>query len=245
MKIAIVDDELSAREILENLLLRFHPEHSIVGIYEDLPQAIIGIQETTPDLIFLDIEMPEYAGFEIVNFFDEINFKIVFTTAYSKYALQAFELSAIDYLLKPIEIERLAQAVLKVEQSVEAEHYRQKLDDLAGLMRRPEQRLSYLEKGFTEFISLSDIVALEAQRAYTSVHTKQGNTIVISKNIKQFETEFADAHQFMRIHRSWIINLDELVKFSKTKLEVHLYNNTIAKLSKKYIPKLEELILNK
>lgn len=244
MKIVIVDDEFSAREILESLLLRFHPNHTIVGIYEDLPQAVEGIKKTKPDLVFLDIEMPEYAGFEVVDFFEKIDFKIIFTTAYSQYALKAFELSAIDYLLKPIEIERLSQAITKVEKIVEVEHYRTKLDELAGLMKQPEKRISYLEKGFKEFIAISDIVALEAQRAYTTIHTKQGNSIIISKNIKQFENEFADAKQFVRIHRSWIINLDELIKFSKTKLEVHLYNNTIAKLSKKYITQLEQLILN-
>lgn len=244
MKIVIVDDELSAREILENLILRFHPNHSIVGIYEDLPQAVEGIKSTQPDLVFLDIEMPEYAGFEIVDFFGKIDFKIVFTTAYSQYALKAFELAAIDYLLKPIEIERLSQAITKVEKIVEVEQYREKLDQLSDLMKQPEKRISYLEKGFKEFISISDIVALEAQRAYTTIHTKTGNSIVISKNLKQFEDEFANANQFVRIHRSWIINLNEIIKFSKTKLEVHLYNNTIAKLSKKYITQLEQLILN-
>ncbi|MFK7775227.1 MAG: LytR/AlgR family response regulator transcription factor [Saprospiraceae bacterium] len=244
MKIVIVDDELSAREILENLILRFHPNHSIVGIYEDLPQAVEGIKSTQPDLVFLDIEMPEYAGFEIVNFFEKIDFKIVFTTAYSQYALKAFELAAIDYLLKPIEIERLSQAITKVEKIVEVEQYREQLDQLSDLMKQPEKRISYLEKGFKEFISISDIVALEAQRAYTTIHTKTGNSIVISKNLKQFEDEFANANQFVRIHRSWIINLNEIIKFSKTKLEVHLYNNTIAKLSKKYITQLEQLILN-
>ena len=100
---------------------------------------------------------------------------------------------------------------------MEVEQYRTKLDELAGLMKPSEKRISYLEKGFKEFISISDIVALEAQRAYTTIHTKAGNSIVISKNIKQFEEKFADANQFIRIHRSWIINLDEMVKFSKTK----------------------------
>lgn len=245
MKIVIVDDELSAREILERLLLRFHAEHTIVGIYKDLPQAVEGIKTTQPDLVFLDIEMPEYAGYEIIDFFEEINFKIVFTTAYSQYAIKAFEISAIDYLLKPIELDRLGQAITKVATMVEIDHYRAKLDELAGSMRQPQLRISYLEKGFKEFIELSDVIALEAQRAYTTVHTKQGASIVISRNLKQFDEEFAAAKNLIRIHRSWIINLNEVVKFSKTKLEVHLSNNIVAKLSKKYITELEQRILNK
>lgn len=244
MKIVIIDDEFSAREILESLLLRFHPTHSIVGIYHDLPQGVEGIKETQPDLVFLDIEMPEYAGFEIINFFDKIDFKIVFTTAYSQYAIKAFEIAAIDYLLKPIEIERLSQAITKVENIVEMEQYRSQLKELGQILRQPEKRISYLDKGFKEFIAYSNIVAFEAQRAYTTVHTKNGSSVVISKNIKTFEEKFAEEKQFMRIHRSWIINLDEVIKLSKTKLEVHLSNNTIAKLSKKYITQLEQLILN-
>lgn len=244
MKIAIVDDELSARAVLESLVLRFHAEHSIVGIYEDLPQAVAGIKETKPDLVFLDIEMPEYAGYEIVSFFEEIDFKIVFTTAYSQYALKAFEISAIDYLLKPIEIDRLSQAISKVEQSISNEQYKVKLEELLGLMKQSNLRISYLDKGYKEFVQLSDIIALEAQRAYTKLHTRQGNAIVISKNLKQFEAEFSNAQQFIRIHRSWIINLNEVVKFSKTKLEVHLLNNTVAKVSKKYLAHLEKLVLS-
>ncbi|MBL4705451.1 MAG: response regulator transcription factor [Flavobacteriales bacterium] len=244
MKIVIIDDELSAREILASLLERYHAEHEVVGIYESLPDSIAGIKETNPDLVFLDIEMPEYAGYEIVNFFDEINFEIVFTTAYSQYALKAFEVAAIDYLLKPIEIDRLADSISRVEKLVRTDQDNLKLNELATLLKKPEHKISYIDKGYRAYVSISEIVALEAQRAYTKVHTKEGDSILISKNIRQFENELKDHSHFFRTHRSWIVNLNELEKLSKTKLEVHLTNNTIAKLSKQYIKQLDQLISN-
>ena len=116
LKAILVDDEESARDVLENLLLRFCPEVELLGKYTNVPDAVAAVNELKPDLVFLDIEMPNYAGFEIVNFFEKVEFDIVFVTAYDKYAIRAFEISAVDYLLKPLDIERLQQSVLKAHE---------------------------------------------------------------------------------------------------------------------------------
>ena len=110
----LVDDEESARDVLENLLKRFCPEVELLAKCTNVEQAVASIRELQPDLVFLDIEMPNYAGYEIVKFFPEINFELIFVTAYDKYAIRAFEVSAVDYLLKPIDIDRLKNAVSRV-----------------------------------------------------------------------------------------------------------------------------------
>ena len=114
----IVDDEQSARDILTNLLARFCPQVEVLGAYSNVPAAAAAIKELKPQLAFLDIEMPNYSGFEIVDFFHEVNFEMVFVTAYDQHAIKAFEVSAVDYLLKPIDIERLQSAVEKVQKRV-------------------------------------------------------------------------------------------------------------------------------
>ena len=107
----IVDDERSAREILSGLLVRYCPQINIVEKCKGLKEAVEAIKKQKPSLVFLDIEMPNYAGYEIVSFFEEIDFEIIFVTAYDQYALKAFEISAVDYLLKPVTIERLKLSV--------------------------------------------------------------------------------------------------------------------------------------
>jgi len=239
LRTVIVDDEVSAREILENLLTRFFPSLEIVGMFANVPEAVDGIKRLRPDVVFLDVEMPEYAGYEIVDFFDDITFKIIFVTAYDQYAIKAFEVSAIDYLLKPIEIDRLRDAVSKLEDSKELESSRGKLMELANDLRQSEQKIAYFDKGYRCFIQVKDIVALEAQRSYTEVHLLDGNRLVVSKNLKQLEEELSTYSVFYRTHRSWIINLDYFVKYSKTRLEISLENDTTAKLSKQIKPDFE------
>ena len=114
IKAILVDDEESARDVLENLLRRFCPEIDLLDKCNNVEQAVESIKQHKPNLVFLDIEMPNYAGYELVDFFTEIDFEIIFVTAYDQYAIKAFEVSAVDYLLKPIEIERLKESVSRV-----------------------------------------------------------------------------------------------------------------------------------
>ena len=238
MKIIIIDDEFGAREILERLILSYHPSHEVVGKFEDLPKGVEGIKSLVPDLVFLDMMMPGYAGYEIVDFFDEINFKIVFVTAYNHFAITAFELSAIDYILKPIELERLQIAMTKVEESLAVDLYKTKLDALSNTLRKSEQKISYINKGYREYLLIEDIVSLEANGAYTKVFSTSKEPIIISKNIKRFEEEFEDFPSLMRVHRSWIINTDHIIKVSKSDFTVILVNDQKAKLSRKALKEL-------
>lgn len=241
IKAILIDDEESARNVLSNLMARFCPEVNILQTCANVTEAIDAINTHQPDVVFLDIEMPNYSGFELVNFFEEVNFEIVFVTAYDKYAIKAFEVSAVDYLLKPIEIERLKSAVEKVKQRVhlKSNNY-QALSD--NLKNEQLTKLVVRKNDSQEIVAIEDIIAIEAQEAYSSIYTENG-TFLMSKNLKHFETLLENNTDFFRSHKSWIINLKKVESFSKSTSEIQLKSGLVAKLSKYKIAEFEEVIM--
>lgn len=232
IKALIVDDEESARDVLENLLIRFCPEVELIGKCDNILSAVDTINELNPDLVFLDIEMPNYAGYEIVNFFENIQFEMIFVTAYDKYAIRAFEIAAVDYLLKPIDIERLKNSISRVKSSVELKLNVENIALLKESLKSNEvNNLMISENGYQKVLATDTIVAIEAQESYCFIHTTD-KKYMVSKNLKHFETIFIDSPSFIRVHKSWIINKKYLKNYSKTELVIHLSNGLIAKLSK-------------
>jgi two-component system LytT family response regulator len=232
IKAILVDDEESARDVLENLLLRFCPEVSLIAKCENVPQAVEFIKKENPDLVFLDIEMPNYAGYEIINFFDKVNFEIVFITAYDQYAIRAFEIAAIDYLLKPIDIERLKLAVDRVKLRQNLELQSQRLSVLSSTLETKQlKNIVVTDKGNQNILAIENIMAIEAMESYCTIHTTDKKHIV-SKNLKHFETVFENLPNFLRVHKSWLINKEFIKQYSKSELSIYLTNGLIAKLSK-------------
>ncbi len=233
LKAILTDDEQSAQEVLETLLLKYCPNIDVVAVCSNLPETIDAIKAHNPDVVFLDIEMPEYAGYEIVNYFDKIDFHIVFVTAYHQYAVKAFEISALDYLLKPIEIDRLKKTVERLtsqsNQKIEHNKYsmlRESLD-----YKQP-QKMIIKVKSDQRVLDTSTIIAIEAQEAYSCIYTIDRDRFLVSKNLKYFQNLLEDNFDFFRTHKSWIINRKKLVSFSKSKLEINMENEIKAKLSK-------------
>jgi two-component system, LytTR family, response regulator len=244
LKAILVDDEESARDVLQNLLLRFCPQVELVVKCENVPEAVEAIKIHQPDLVFLDIEMPKFAGYEIVNFFDEVNFEIIFVTAYDNYAIRAFEISAIDYLLKPIDIERLQQAIAKVEKQRNILQQAERLSVFKNAFETKSiNNLVVSDKGQQYILPLERIIAIEAQESYCILHTTDKQYIA-SKNLKHFETVLETIPRFFRVHKSWIINKDHLLNYSKSELTLSLSNGLITKLSKYKKAEFEEAILS-
>jgi two-component system LytT family response regulator len=244
LKAILVDDEESARDVLENLLLRFCPEVTLVAKCSNVLQAVEVITKEQPNIVFLDIEMPNYAGYEIVNFFKEINFEIIFVTAYDQYAIRAFELSAIDYLLKPIDIERLKVAVSKVKTQIDLEKNSQRLQLLSTTLQTKEvKNIMVSEKGNQYLVPVDSIIAIEAQESYCYIYTTD-KKYMVSKNLKHFETIFADNRSFIRVHKSWLIAKEHIINYSKSDLSINLTNGLIAKLSKYKKAEFEDAILS-
>lgn len=229
----LVDDEESARNVLSNLLQRFCPDVEIIATCGDLETAVEAIKTHQPALVFLDIEMPNYAGYEIVHFFDTINFDIVFVTAYDQYALRAFEISAVDYLLKPVDIERLQQTVARVKEGIDLKNALERYALLEHALETNEVKsIIVSEKGYQEVVQLDEIIAIEAQESYSFIYTLNGKKFVASKNLKHFERILSENKTFIRVHKSWLVNLTFIVNYSKSELSINLKNNIVAKLSK-------------
>ncbi len=243
LKAILVDDEEAARDVLENLLKRFCPDINLVDKCSNVLEAVESIKLNQPNVVFLDIEMPNYAGFEIVNFFESVQFEIIFVTAYDKYAIRAFEIAAIDYLLKPIDIERLKESVSKVKNVVDFKLQSEKLALLSNTLETKEiKNISINEKGIQQIISIHSIIAIEAQESYCFVHT-ESKKFMVSKNLKSFEIMLDSLTIFVRVHKSWIINLNHMVNYSKSDLVINLTNGIVAKLSKYKKAEFEELLV--
>lgn len=243
LKAILVDDEEAARDVLENLLKRFCPDINLVDKCSNVLDAVESIKLNQPNVVFLDIEMPNYAGFEIVKFFESVQFEIIFVTAYDKYAIRAFEIAAIDYLLKPIDIERLKESVSKVKNVVDFKIQSEKLALLSNTLETKEiKNISINEKGIQQIISINSIIAIEAQESYCFIHT-ESKKYMVSKNLKSFEILLDSLPNFVRVHKSWIININQMINYSKSELIINLKNGIVAKLSKYKKAEFEDLVI--
>ncbi|MFK7783558.1 MAG: LytR/AlgR family response regulator transcription factor [Crocinitomicaceae bacterium] len=237
IKALIVDDESAARDVLSNLLYRISAKVEVLDTAHDVPDAVQKIKALKPDVVFLDVQMPNYAGYEIVQFFDFIDFEIIFVTAYDEYAIKAFELSAVDYLVKPINRIRLKEAIEKLDQKLLQKGAVENYEILREALKEKELgKIVIPELGSKRVLLLNDIIAIEASGAYSKIHLKNDPTLLVSKNLKYFESTLPEESVFFRSHKSWIINLEHIQQFSKTKGEIQLSNTTTARLSKYRIP---------
>lgn len=243
IKAILVDDEESARDVLENLLRRFCPEVELLDKCNNVEQAVESIKVHRPHLVFLDIEMPNYAGYELVDFFTEIDFDIIFVTAYDQYAIKAFEVSAVDYLLKPIEIDRLKESVLRVAKKLNKEQNKQRIEHLKETLSNSSiQSILATKNGNQYVVNINDIIAIEAHESYSCIHTIT-EKFMMSKNLKHFERMFSEHPNFIRSHKSWIVNVNYIVHYSKSDLSIKLESDVLAKLSKYKKTEFEDLLI--
>ncbi len=240
IKTLIVDDSAQARRLLRLMLKDADLPVEVTGEASGVDEALEMIDTQQPDLIFLDIEMPGKSGLMLTQ---ELSAReaapcVVFTTAYNQYALQAFRLSAVDYLLKPIDEEQLEQAVSKVMEKVEGRRSAQKLKSLLENMDPDKEKtISLTAQSGHEFIRVNDIVCLRAEGSYTHVSVLGRRPILVSKNLKYFESLLAGMPQFFRTHRSFLVNLRQVKKVEK--LTIFLSEGAVADLTRE---KKEEFI---
>lgn len=216
IKAIIIDDEERARNSLSTLLREFCPEVQVLATAANVPEGVLLINKMRPDLVFLDIEMPDYNGFELLGFFREVDFEFIFVTAYNEYALRAFEVSAVDYLLKPVEIGLLQAAVEKARKRRFANTMQQRIEVLRDAYSGDElRRIALSLSDGMVFVEVADIVVLEADGAYTKVVQHDGTSILVSKKLKVFEDLLLHRPNFARPHRSYIVNLNHIRKYNR------------------------------
>ena len=216
MKALIIDDEHRARISLQLLLQEYCPEVEIVAECENLPEGVKAIRKHRPDIILLDIEMPGHSGLELLDFFDEkeVDFSIIFTTAYNEYAIQAFKFSAIDYLLKPIHPEQLKNALERVKKQ------KQKIENFRALKENMHQedltKIAVPCGNKLIFLDTANILYIKAEGAYSEVHCTDGTKNLISRNLKNFEDILCVDNGFIRTHRSYIVNFKKVLAYNKS-----------------------------
>lgn len=214
-KAIIIEDEKRAQIYLKGIIEMHIPNIDICAVSDDLPSGVIAIRKHKPDLVFLDIEMPKYNGLEIVNFFDEaeLNFGIIFTTAYNQYAIQAFKTSALDYLLKPIDADELKACLNRYE----FKHKTWSGNIIkANQILQPNTKIAIPDGNNLLMIDTKDILYLKADNSYTSIHLINGKTHVTSRFLKNFEDHLKNNSNFFRCHKSYIINIDHVKSYSKS-----------------------------
>ena len=226
MKAIIIDDEKRARHLLSQLITTHCASITSIEEAQDLALGVSLIKATKPDVVFLDIEMPNQSGLDILTYFpNAIDFKIIFVTAYNQYAVEAFKRSAVDYLLKPVDTNELIEAVSKAENALKANNLNEQLHKLRESLKQLSVDKIALEipKGIL-FASHSDIVYFEADGMYTNVQLIDGKQKTICKPLKHFVEQLQANAMFFKCHRSYLINLrhvDELVKDDGDYLLMH------------------------
>ncbi|MEM7102537.1 MAG: response regulator [Bacteroidota bacterium] len=217
IKAIIIDDEENSRITLNNMLENYCSDVEVIEMANSVPNGVKAIQKHAPDVIFLDIEMPVHNGFELFEFLPDMKSEVIFTTAYDQYAIRAFKFSAVDYLLKPIDLEELRSAIDRIKEKKTSTVENEKFQVLQENIRYPFRKLGLpTVEGYT-FIKLQNIIRCEADSNYTMFHALDGEKILVPKTLKEYEN-LLEGFNFLRVHRSHIINLDHIKKYTKTRI---------------------------
>jgi two-component system LytT family response regulator len=217
IKTIIIEDEVNARKALINMLSFYCPEVEIAGHAASVKEGIALIEKTSPNLLLLDVHLPDGTGFDLVKKIKKKDFKIVFITAYDQYALKAIKLSALDYLLKPVKPDELRLAISKVQEAIESEERINLqidtcIDNFSKASQDKKIILNTIDNLFV--IEVKHLIRCEASENYTNIFIEGKNKIMISKTLKEFE-EMLSAYGFFRIHQSHLINLQYVDSYEK------------------------------
>jgi len=215
MNVVIIDVEIYCCEVLQLLLQKHCKQVANIRLFSNASEGLAFIRFNPPDILFLDIEMPIINGFDLLNELGEINFNVIFTTAYDKYAVKAFKFNAIDYLLKPIDKDELVKAVQKVidKKPEERKQGNEILKQKAVFQKNPDLLAISSMDGIT-FIEIKDIVYCESDGSYTAFYFIDNRKIQTSKPIKDVEETLSES-SFYRVHQSYLINMKHIRKYNR------------------------------
>ena len=215
----IIDDEFHSRESLKNMVNEFCHGVSVIGEAQSAEEATFLLQSQKPDLVFMDIELGDGTAFDVLRSIDHTSFSIVFTTAFDQYAIKAIKFNALDYLLKPIDIDELQDAVEKVKKSIQPrqqQHPNKNLELLISNLRSKDiPTITLSTSDSFEYVKVDQIIHCEASGAYTKFFMKNRAPLLVSKTLKEYE-QLLDDHGFFRVHQSHLINLDEIDRYIKS-----------------------------
>lgn len=213
----LIDDEEDSREVLKLAIAKYCPEVTLLGAYDSAEEGMAAIRQQEPDLVFLDVQMPRLSGFDLLEQLAPINFEVIFVTAHDQYAIKAIRFSALDYLLKPLDVEELVRAVGKAAGRLERRNSEQQYQSVISNMHYRNKKIERLAvptfEGI-EFFNTSEIVYCQADGNYTRLFLTGGKSQLISRHLKDFENLLTDSG-FCRVHHSFLVNLRHVVKYIK------------------------------
>ncbi|MRR21885.1 response regulator transcription factor [bacterium] len=216
MKAIIVDDEPAVRNTISTLLKNNFPDITVSAQAGSVGEGYAAVREHQPDLLFLDVELPDGLGFDLLKKVTPVRFRTIFITGHQEYALDAIKVSALDYILKPIDLDELRSAIEKAREVVNHEEEQMKLlalsENLHG--KRVLKRIILRTSEALQLISVSDIIRAEADSNYTHFHLTGGKHIMVSRTIKEYEAMLSGTG-LIRVHQSHLVNLDQIDKFFK------------------------------
>jgi two-component system LytT family response regulator len=208
MKAILIDDEISNLENLETLLKKHCPQVTIMATAQNASDAVNAIEKHSPHLVFLDIQMGEQTGFDVLKLLPKRNFEVIFITAYDQYGIQAVKFAALDYLLKPIDIEELVNAVNKAEHKLTTQIQTSQLDFLLQQLKKPETNITTIAlqmQSEIRYVTLSEIIRCEADNTYTFFFLANNEKILVSKSLKEY-SDLLRPNGFLRTHQSHLVN---------------------------------------
>lgn len=215
MKALIIDDEKRTRELIAKMIESFDLGIETFPIGENVASGFAAIESIHPQLVFLDIQMPDGTGFDLLKMIPNKNFEVIFITAHEEFAIKAIKFSALDYILKPVDAEELRSAV---ERAIESLHHKKEESQFEALNTnmQPTQkrRLVLKTQESVHVVDLDKIIRCEADRNYTSFYMAEGKKILVSKTLKDYET-LLSGHNFLRVQQSHLVNLDYVDRYDK------------------------------
>ena len=217
MTCTIIDDEPKNLRVLKTMLDEYCPEITMISQATNPQEGIQVIREFKPELVFLDIEMPYGNAFDLLDQLMPVDFEIIFVTAFNNYTLKAFKYSALDYLLKPVNIEELKASVKRASERIRSKNINLQLNNFFHNFQKKNdshQKIALPSKEGFVFVAMSDIIRFESSSGYTYVFTRNGEKYISAKNIKEFEDLLSESI-FFRIHNSHIINLNAVKKYHR------------------------------
>jgi len=216
MNVIIVDDEATVRNAIRALLNEHFPEVNILATAGSIEEGYEAIRQNNPDLIFLDIELPDGTGFGLLKKFSTVSFKVIFVTGHQEYALDAIKVSALDYVLKPVDTDELCKAVERAMEIINQADQQLKLQALNENLqsRKVLKRIILHTSDQLQLVSISDIIRAEADSNYTCFNLSGGKRILVSRTIKEFESLLSGSGM-IRVHQSHLVNIDFIDRFVK------------------------------
>jgi two-component system LytT family response regulator len=216
LRTIIIDDEKHIRQSLAEMLKMSCPDVRLIAQADGVKTGLAAIDQYHPDLVLLDIRMKDGTGFDLLEQFGNIDFKIIFVTAYDEYAIKAIKFSALDYLLKPVDLEDLQYAVEKANEITQKE-VKAKLDTLSNNLKTNDQEkkkiiLKTLDNIY--LVGIRDIIHIEGDGRYSTIYLDSGENVIVSVNLKYYQ-EMLEDYGFFRAHKSHLINLDRIHRFEK------------------------------